>query len=99
LYTYSKLQRFDKLELRNPGLRILPSVAGTSKEKIEAFLKKANDLKMIKIRYFEKSNNIQIEYYFWTQQGYTEESVIDAINEFLLYVGDCLKMDTEKILA
>lgn len=73
-------------------------VAGTSKEKIDAFLKKANDLKMIKTRYFETGNNIQIEYYFWTQQGYTQESLIDAVDEFLLYIGDCVKADTEKIL-
>jgi len=26
LYIYSKLQRFDRLELRNPGLRILPTI-------------------------------------------------------------------------
>lgn len=73
-------------------------VVGTSKEKIDIFLSKVNDFKVIKVRYFEKDNNIQLEYYFWTQQGYTEESMIDAVNEFLLYVGDCLKADTEKIL-
>lgn len=66
--------------------------------KLDAYLKKVNEFNVVKVRYFEKGNDVQIEYYFWTKQGFTYETLLDAIDEFYLYIGDCVNDDTDKIL-
>lgn len=66
--------------------------------KLENYLKKVNDYNVIKVRHFEKTNDVQIEYYFWTKNGFSYESLLDAIEEFFLYEGDCINNDTDKIL-
>lgn len=73
-------------------------VENVDKAKLDAYLKKVNAMNVIKVVYFEKGNDIQIEHYFWTKQGFSYESLQDAIDEFLLYVGDCIDDDTDKIL-
>lgn len=66
--------------------------------KLDAYLKKVNESSVIKVRHFEKGNDVQIEYYFWTKQGFSYETLLDAIDEFYLYIGDCVNDDTDKIL-
>lgn len=95
--------RYIFLDLKDNGRYIFFNVAykvveQTPQGKIDAYLKTVNANNVIKVRYFEKGNDVQIEYYFWTKQGFTYESLLDAVNEYLLYVGDCVNADKEKIL-
>lgn len=73
-------------------------IENVDKAKLDAYLKKVNALNVIKVVYFEKGNDVQIEYYFWTKQGFSYETLLDAIDEFYLYIGDCINDDTDKIL-
>lgn len=73
-------------------------VENADKAKLDAYLKKVNKMNVIKVVYFEKGNDIQIEHYFWTKHGFSYESLQDAVDEFILYVGDCINDDTDNIL-
>lgn len=97
------LARYMYLDLKNSNRYIFFNIAykladHVEKEKLDAFLKKANSYDVIKVRSFEKGDDIQIEYFFWIKQGFSYESLQDAIEEFFLYEADCINADTEKIL-
>lgn len=66
-------------------------------QKKQTLLEKISKLKMIKAVYFQKSNTVQFEYYFWVTGGFSWASLEDAINEFYLYEGDAFNLDTDKI--
>ena len=69
-----------------------------NKEKLEKLVKEINNLEMIKARYFEKENVVVFSYYFWITNGFTLETLDDAIQEFFLFQGDAFALDTEKLI-
>jgi hypothetical protein len=70
-----------------------------SKDKIKALLAQINDLAMIKADYMEDQNSIKFQYFFWITNGFTYETLEDAITEFFLYQGDSYQLDKEKIFS
>lgn len=65
--------------------------------KKQVLLDKISKLSMIKGAYFTKSNSVQFEYYFWITGGFSWTTLDDAIEEFYLYEGDALTLDTDKL--
>ncbi|EJL73786.1 hypothetical protein [Chryseobacterium populi] len=70
---------------------------GVSKEKIDHLLNEINGLAMIKADYLANQNAIGFQYYFWIANGFTYETLEDAILEFFLYQGDSYALDKEKL--
>lgn len=67
------------------------------KPQITALLEKINGLDMISARYIESDNSVFFQYFFWTTNGFTYETLEDAVMEFILYQGDSYALDEEKI--
>ncbi|WP_261510453.1 hypothetical protein [Chryseobacterium paludis] len=70
---------------------------GVAKDKINALINEINQLAMIKAEYIESQNSINFKYYFWITNGFTNETLEDAVLEFFLYQGDAYGIDKEKI--
>ncbi|WBV55144.1 hypothetical protein PFY10_12950 [Chryseobacterium daecheongense] len=70
---------------------------GVSKDKIDTLLNEINKLAMIKAEYLPSQNSIGFKYYFWITNGFTYETLEDAVMEFFLYQGDSYGLDKEKI--
>lgn len=64
---------------------------------IETLLRKVNDLDMIKAKYLPEDNSVFFRYNFWIDKGFTKETLLDAIIEFGLYLGDSFALDTGKL--
>ncbi|MGG5209437.1 hypothetical protein ACQWU4_10855 [Chryseobacterium sp. MIQD13] len=69
-----------------------------SKDKIDKILLEINNLAMIKADYLPEETAIGFQYYFWIANGFTYETLEDAIEEFFLYQGDSYALDKEKII-
>lgn len=67
-------------------------------EKKQVLIDNISKLSMIKGVSFAKSNSVQFEYYFWITGGFSWTTLDDAIEEFYLYEGDALALDTEKLI-
>lgn len=70
---------------------------GVSKDKIDKLVNEINKLAMIKAEYMESQNSINFKYYFWITNGFTNETLEDAVMEFFLYQGDAYGLDKEKL--
>ncbi|MDQ0592158.1 hypothetical protein QFZ37_000527 [Chryseobacterium ginsenosidimutans] len=68
-----------------------------TKEEIDSLINEINSLDMIKANYLANQHAISFKYYFWMVNGFTYESLEDAVNEFFLYQGDAYALDKEKI--
>lgn len=64
---------------------------------IEDLVRNINDLKMIKAKYLSADNTVFFQYYFWIKDGFTKETLEDAVMEFFLYQGDSYALDKDKI--
>jgi len=71
---------------------------GTSKASIDKLVEKINDLAMIKATYNQEKDAIFFQYSFWISNGFTYETLEDAIVEFFLYQGDSYALDEDKII-
>lgn len=67
------------------------------RSQIDTLLNKINELDMISARYIESDNSVFFQYFFWTTNGFTYETLEDAVMEFILYQGDSYGLDEEKI--
>jgi hypothetical protein len=70
---------------------------GISKDKIDHLINAVNQLAMIKAEYMESQNSINFKYYFWMTNGFTNETLEDAVMEFFLYQGDAYGLDKDKL--
>jgi hypothetical protein len=70
---------------------------GISKDKIDHLINAINQLAMIKAEYMESQNSINFKYYFWMTNGFTNETLEDAVMEFFLYQGDAYGLDKDKL--
>ncbi|WP_370896766.1 hypothetical protein [Chryseobacterium gossypii] len=68
-----------------------------AKEKIDHLLLDINNLAMIKADYLPSQNSVGFQYFFWITNGFTYETLEDAIIEFFLYQGDAYGLDKDKI--
>lgn len=68
-----------------------------SEDKIDNLIRAINQLAMIKAEYIAAQNSINFKYYFWMTNGFTNETLEDAVMEFFLYQGDAYGLDKEKI--
>lgn len=69
----------------------------TKRDKIDKLLTEIKDLDMISARYIESDNSVFFQYFFWMSNGFTYETLEDAIMEFFLYQGDSYNLDEDKI--
>ena len=70
-----------------------------SKANIDKLVDKINNLAMIKGTYNKDKDAIFFQYNFWISNGFTYESLEDAILEFFLYQGDAYGLDEDKIIS
>lgn len=70
-----------------------------SKANIDKLVDKINNLAMIKGTYNKEKDAIFFQYNFWISNGFTYESLEDAILEFFLYQGDAYGLDEDKIIS
>lgn len=70
---------------------------GISRDKIDLLINAINQLAMIKAEYMESQNSINFKYYFWMTNGFTNETLEDAVMEFFLYQGDAYGLDKDKL--
>lgn len=68
-----------------------------TKSQVDQLLNQINSLDMISARYMGDDNSIYFQYYFWTVNGFTAETLEDAVMEFFLYQGDAYGLDKDKI--
>jgi len=68
-----------------------------NREKIDHLLLDINNLAMIKADYLPSQNSVGFQYFFWITNGFTYETLEDAIIEFFLYQGDAYGLDKDKI--
>ena len=78
------------------NVKILLKKSAT-RNQIDQLLNQINGLDMISARYVGDDNSIYFQYYFWTANGFTAETLEDAVMEFFLYQGDSYDLDTDKI--
>ena len=71
--------------------------AKTKRDKIDKLMTDINGLDMISARYIESDNSVFFQYFFWMTNGFTYETLEDAVMEFLLYQGDSYALDEDKI--
>lgn len=72
---------------------------GFSKEKIMNLVNKLNtEVALIRTSYNEDKHTLTMEYYFWTQGGFTPHALINAYKLFKDALLLSLKKDTEQIL-
>ncbi|MDQ1098276.1 MULTISPECIES: hypothetical protein [Chryseobacterium] len=72
---------------------------GADKDKIDNLLLGINSLAMVKAGYLPNQNSISFQYFFWITNGFTLETLEDAVAEFFLYQGDAYSLDKEKIFS
>jgi len=54
---------------------------------------------MIKGSYNKEKGAVFFQYSFWVSNGFTYESLADAVAEFFLYQGDAYAFDLDKIIS
>lgn len=69
------------------------------KTQINNLLFDINNLPMVKADYLPNQNSISFQYFFWITNGFTLETLEDAVAEFFLYQGDAYNLDKEKIFS
>ena len=72
---------------------------GVSQANVNKFIEKVNDLPMIKGSYNKEKGAVFFQYSFWVSNGFTYESLADAVAEFFLYQGDAYAFDSDKIIS
>jgi len=72
---------------------------GVSQANVNKFIEKVNDLPMIKGSYNKEKVAVFFQYSFWVSNGFTYESLADAVAEFFLYQGDAYAFDSDKIIS
>lgn len=70
-----------------------------SKPNIDKLIDKINNLAMIKGTYNKEKQAIFFQYNFWIANGFTYETLEDAVLEFFLYQGDSYGLDDDKIIS
>ncbi len=74
-------------------------VEGTSPAKALALMNKLNaEVALIKAYYTESSNTITYYYYFWTDGGFTQKSLVSALKLYKTALNLSLDKDTEKLI-
>ncbi len=74
-------------------------VNGTSKKDALELINKLNtDVALVKIFYTESSNTITFYYYFWTEGGFTQKSLIGSLRLYKLALDLSLQVDTAKLI-
>lgn len=74
-------------------------VDGTSKQKALELVDKFNqEIIMVKSYYNPTSNSISVYYYFWTEGGFTKQSMLKSYKMMSLAVNLMLNKDEEKIM-
>ncbi|MGK4567109.1 hypothetical protein [Flavobacterium sp. 3HN19-14] len=74
-------------------------VDGVSKQKALELVDKFNDeIIMVKSYYNETSNSISVYYYFWTEGGFTKQSMLKAYKMMNPAINLMLSKDTEKLM-
>lgn len=74
-------------------------VNGTSKkDALELINKLNNDVALVKTFYTESSNTITFYYYFWTEGGFTQKSLIGSLRLYKLALDLSLQVDTAKLI-
>ena len=74
-------------------------VNGTSKKDALELINKLNtDVALVKIFYTESSNTITFYYYFWTEGGFTQKSLIGSLRLYKLALDSSLQVDTAKLI-
>ena len=74
-------------------------VEGTSKKDALELVNKLNaEVALIKVYYSESSNSITYYYYFWTEGGFTQKSLIGALRLYKTALNLCIEKDTKKLI-
>ncbi len=74
-------------------------VDGVSKQKALELVDKFNaEIIMVKTYYNESSNSISVYYYFWTEGGFTKQSMLKSYKMMNLAINLMLNKDTDKIM-
>lgn len=74
-------------------------VEGTSPAKALALMNKLNaEVALIKSYYTESSNTITYYYYFWTEGGFTQKSLVSALKLYKTALNLSLDKDVEKLI-
>ncbi|MCO6175435.1 hypothetical protein NHF50_10310 [Flavobacterium sp. NRK F10] len=70
-----------------------------NKEKVLELMNKINgEVALIKIVYSEKANNVGYYYYFFTEGGFTQKSLIGALKLYKSALDLSLQKDTEMLI-
>lgn len=74
-------------------------VDGTSKKDALELVNKLNtEVALVKIYYSESANTISYYYYFWTEGGFTQKSLISAVRLYKSALNLSLEKDTAKLI-
>ena len=74
-------------------------VEGVSKKDALELVNKLNtEVALIKVYYSESTNSITYYYYFWTEGGFTQKSLIGALRLYKTALNLCLDKDTAKLI-
>lgn len=74
-------------------------VDGASPAKALALMNKINaEVALIKVYYNQNSNSITYYYYFWTEGGFTQKSLISAFRLYKSALTVTLEKDTERLI-
>lgn len=72
---------------------------GTSPAKALALMNKLNaEVALLKAYYTESSNTITYYYYFWTDGGFTQKSMVSALKLYKTALNLTLEKDTEMLI-
>lgn len=72
---------------------------GTSPAKALALMNKLNaEVALLKAYYTESSNTITYYYYFWTDGGFTQKSLVSALKLYKTALNLTLEKDTEMLI-
>ena len=70
----------------------------TPKQILELINKLNTDVALVKTFYTESSNTITFYYYFWTEGGFTQKSLIGSLRLYKLALDLSLQVDTAKLI-
>lgn len=74
-------------------------VDGTSKKDALDLVNKLNtEVALVKVYYSESTNSITYYYYFWTEGGFTQKSLIGAVRLYKTALNVSLDKDTGKLI-
>lgn len=74
-------------------------VEGTNKRDALDLVNKLNaEVALIKVYYSESTNTITYYYYFWTEGGFTQKSLIGALRLYKTALNLCIEKDTKKLI-